>query len=265
MVLELRGGRGHGVAAPPITHRGETAPPPCRWTGSATTTRRLMAVPRGDEIVHPTAAAVQFDLYDGSSAGAIQCGVHVGGSGEPDRRDRHHAGAQCGWSRTVARKELRSVSGVEGTRLVVSTLTGPARLAWETTVTGTGAEGDSRLTVDVDANTGAVLRTQEHVADGTGTGRLDRGHGHPQHHASPAAPSPCSDPTIDQPQLPGRGQQHDLHRHRRRVGQRRRHQPRDRLRRRAVRRAERERRCCRVARPQRHQRHRRRAGRSGSA
>ena len=33
------------------------------------------------------------------------------------------------------------------------------RLAWETTVAGTGAEGVSRLTVDVDAATGAVLRT----------------------------------------------------------------------------------------------------------
>ncbi|MFJ8687418.1 M4 family metallopeptidase [Micromonospora wenchangensis] len=70
----------------------------------------------------------------------------------------------------TARAQLRKVSGVEGTALVVHTLGARPALAWETTVTGTGADGPSRLTVDVDAATGAVLDTQEHVVRGTGTG-----------------------------------------------------------------------------------------------
>ncbi|MFJ6194484.1 M4 family metallopeptidase [Micromonospora sp. NPDC092111] len=70
----------------------------------------------------------------------------------------------------TARAQLRTVTGVEGTSLVVYTLGAAPALAWETTVTGTGAEGASRLTVDVDAVTGKVLRTQEHVTNGTGTG-----------------------------------------------------------------------------------------------
>ncbi|MEV4773138.1 M4 family metallopeptidase [Micromonospora humida] len=70
----------------------------------------------------------------------------------------------------TARAQLRKVTGVEGTTLVVHTLGARPALAWETTVTGTGADGPSRLTVDVDAVTGAVLDTQEHVVRGTGTG-----------------------------------------------------------------------------------------------
>ncbi|MEU1607067.1 M4 family metallopeptidase [Micromonospora matsumotoense] len=70
----------------------------------------------------------------------------------------------------TARAQLRKVTGVEGTTLVVHTLGARPALAWETTVTGTGSDGPSRLTVDVDAVTGAVLGTQEHVVRGTGTG-----------------------------------------------------------------------------------------------
>jgi zinc metalloprotease ZmpA len=73
-------------------------------------------------------------------------------------------------AQAVATGQLQSVSQVEGTELVVHALgAGPARLAWETTVNGVGADGYSRLTVDVDAATGAVLGTLEHVAHGTGT------------------------------------------------------------------------------------------------
>jgi Zn-dependent metalloprotease len=68
----------------------------------------------------------------------------------------------------VARKQVPTVSGTEGTTLVVYALATP-RLAWETVVDGTNAEGPSRLSVDVDAVTGAVLGTQEHVLHGTGT------------------------------------------------------------------------------------------------
>jgi Zn-dependent metalloprotease len=72
---------------------------------------------------------------------------------------------------SVASGRLRSVSKVEGTRLVVLALgSGPATLAWETTVDGIGSDGVSRLSVDVDARTGAVLHTQEHVEHGSGTG-----------------------------------------------------------------------------------------------
>jgi zinc metalloprotease ZmpA len=69
----------------------------------------------------------------------------------------------------VARRQLRTVSRVEGTQLVVDALGTAARLAWESTVDGTGADGVSRLSVDVDALTGAVLHQQEHVLRGTGT------------------------------------------------------------------------------------------------
>ncbi|MEU8076057.1 FG-GAP-like repeat-containing protein [Catellatospora citrea] len=68
----------------------------------------------------------------------------------------------------VAGKQLKTVEKVEGTRLVVYALGEAPRLAWESTVQGTGAEGVSRLTVEVDALTGAVLSTQEQVSRGTG-------------------------------------------------------------------------------------------------
>ncbi|MFG2164438.1 M4 family metallopeptidase [Micromonospora chersina] len=70
----------------------------------------------------------------------------------------------------TARAQLKTVSTVEGTNLVVYTLGATPALAWETTVRGTDAEGPSRLTVDVDALTGAVLRKQERIVHGTGTG-----------------------------------------------------------------------------------------------
>jgi Zn-dependent metalloprotease len=72
-------------------------------------------------------------------------------------------------AQAVATKQLRTVSKVEGTQLVVDALGATARLAWESTVDGTDADGPSRLTVDVDALTGKVLHTQEHVMHGTGT------------------------------------------------------------------------------------------------
>jgi len=70
---------------------------------------------------------------------------------------------------TIATQRLLKVTNVEGTQLVVHALGASPRLAWETTVNGFGANGISRLTVDVDALTGDVLREQEHVLYGTGT------------------------------------------------------------------------------------------------
>lgn len=80
---------------------------------------------------------------------------------------------------TVARSAARATSArqvqgarLESTRLVVLQRTGSA-LAWETTVDGVRAGEPSRLTVYVDALSGTVLTTKEHVADGTGTGALN--------------------------------------------------------------------------------------------
>ncbi|WP_221470090.1 M4 family metallopeptidase [Allocatelliglobosispora scoriae] len=64
---------------------------------------------------------------------------------------------------------LKTVGTVEPSKLVVFALETTPRLAWETTVNGTGAEGVSRLTVHIDAATGAVLKTRERVMHGTGT------------------------------------------------------------------------------------------------
>ncbi|GLW30102.1 M4 family metallopeptidase [Actinoplanes regularis] len=75
----------------------------------------------------------------------------------------------------IAKSELKTVAGVEGTKLVILATTGTPALAWESTIKGTSADGPSRLTVDVDAATGKVLRTYEHVTDvaGTGTGWIN--------------------------------------------------------------------------------------------
>jgi Zn-dependent metalloprotease len=74
-------------------------------------------------------------------------------------------------ARATAGKQLKSVSSVEGSTLVVlADLGAAAKLAWQTTVDGIGAKGVSRLTVNVDAITGQVLSTDEHVTEATGTG-----------------------------------------------------------------------------------------------
>src|SRR5262245_13021355 len=68
-----------------------------------------------------------------------------------------------GDAEAIAKGQLKSVNEVEGSELVVFAKgNGAARLAWETTVNGTGTEGYSRLSVDVDALTGKVLGSQEH-------------------------------------------------------------------------------------------------------
>jgi Zn-dependent metalloprotease len=69
---------------------------------------------------------------------------------------------------SVARGELSTVDSVSDTHLVAFAL-GTPKLGWQTTVTGQGAEGASKLTVVVDAATGAVLDRQEHVLRGDGT------------------------------------------------------------------------------------------------
>ncbi|MFC3537820.1 M4 family metallopeptidase [Couchioplanes caeruleus subsp. azureus] len=73
----------------------------------------------------------------------------------------------------VARGQLPTVTGTEDTRLVVFALSGTPRLAWQSTVVGRDQDGPSRLTVEVDAASGAVLHTQDHVVHGSGTGALN--------------------------------------------------------------------------------------------
>jgi Zn-dependent metalloprotease len=74
-----------------------------------------------------------------------------------------------GEAEAVAKAQLKTVEKVEGTQLVVYALGNAPRLAWESTITGTGDEGYSRLSVEVDAVTGHVLDKIEHVMHGTGT------------------------------------------------------------------------------------------------
>lgn len=72
----------------------------------------------------------------------------------------------------TARGELKSVTAVTDPQLVVYAHGSPT-LAYQTMVTGTGNEGYSKLSVVVDAQTGAVLETREHVMHGTGTSALN--------------------------------------------------------------------------------------------
>jgi zinc metalloprotease ZmpA len=67
----------------------------------------------------------------------------------------------------TARTELKSVTSVAAPQLVVYAHGAP-QLAYETLVTGTGAEGYSKLSVVVGAQSGKVLETREHVMNGTG-------------------------------------------------------------------------------------------------
>ncbi|QUQ65182.1 M4 family metallopeptidase [Kutzneria sp. CA-103260] len=69
----------------------------------------------------------------------------------------------------TARKQLSTVDNVGAAQLVTFALGTPA-LAWQSTVTGTRDGEPSKLDVVVDANTGKVLHTQEHVLFGDGTG-----------------------------------------------------------------------------------------------
>ena len=68
----------------------------------------------------------------------------------------------------TARQQLSAVDSVSPAQQVVYALGSPT-LAWKSTVVGRDAEGPSRLDVIVDAATGKVLKTQEHVLNGDGT------------------------------------------------------------------------------------------------
>jgi Zn-dependent metalloprotease len=74
-------------------------------------------------------------------------------------------------ARTTSQHRLRHAT-LGKTRLVVLQ-TKHSRLAWETWVTGRKHGEASRLTVYVDARTGHVLTTKEHVLEGTGNGNWE--------------------------------------------------------------------------------------------
>lgn len=126
---------------------------------------------------------------------------------------------------TIATQRLRSVTNVEGTKLVVYALDARPCLAWESTVSGIGAHGISRLTVHVDALTGAVLHEQEHVMYGTGTSAWNGPNPVALNTTHTGTTFSLKDSDRHQPELPGRSQQHDLQRPGRSVGQWQRHQP----------------------------------------
>jgi zinc metalloprotease ZmpA len=69
----------------------------------------------------------------------------------------------------TARKQLKTVTSATAPQLVVYAH-GAAKLGYQTTVTGTGAEGYSKLAVTVDATTGKVLESRERVMQDVGTG-----------------------------------------------------------------------------------------------
>jgi Zn-dependent metalloprotease len=68
----------------------------------------------------------------------------------------------------VARGQLAKVDSVTAPVLSVYALEGARRLAWDTRVTGSDGSEYSSQSVYVDALTGAVLGTQEHVMHGSG-------------------------------------------------------------------------------------------------
>jgi Zn-dependent metalloprotease len=70
----------------------------------------------------------------------------------------------------IARGQLATATGVESTRLVVQALESTPRLAYESVVTGFRGATPSRLHVFVDAQTGAVLSSEDEVKDGSGNG-----------------------------------------------------------------------------------------------
>jgi Zn-dependent metalloprotease len=68
----------------------------------------------------------------------------------------------------IARKQESTVDSVGAAQLVTFAL-GTPKLAWQSTILGRNAEGPSRLDVVIDAATGKVLHTQEHVMYGDGS------------------------------------------------------------------------------------------------
>ncbi|MGK3204131.1 M4 family metallopeptidase [Amycolatopsis sp. MEPSY49] len=85
--------------------------------------------------------------------------------------DVHGAKLTAAQAEAVARTQVRGPKSLPGGKLVV-VADGSGRLAYESNVEGTDEHGEpSSLSVYVDAVDGRVLRTVQHVAAGTGTGK----------------------------------------------------------------------------------------------
>ncbi|SFW71637.1 M4 family metallopeptidase [Amycolatopsis australiensis] len=85
--------------------------------------------------------------------------------------DVHGAKLSAAQAGAVARGQVRGPKSLPGGKLVV-VADGSGRLAYESNVEGTDEHGEpSSLSVYVDAVDGRVLRTVQHVAAGTGTGK----------------------------------------------------------------------------------------------
>ncbi len=72
-------------------------------------------------------------------------------------------------AKATATKQLKRVDSSTTPTLAVYALKGTPKLAWQSRVTGTNGKEPSSLSVYVDAQSGKVLGTQEHVMAGNGT------------------------------------------------------------------------------------------------
>ncbi|MEV8373363.1 M4 family metallopeptidase [Kribbella sp. NPDC056861] len=79
------------------------------------------------------------------------------------------AGVNAATAKATATKQLKSVTASTTPTLAVYALGSTPRLAWQSRVTGSNGSEPSSLSVYVDAATGKVLGTKEHVLAGNGT------------------------------------------------------------------------------------------------
>ncbi|TDD58233.1 M4 family peptidase [Kribbella antibiotica] len=80
------------------------------------------------------------------------------------------AGISAAAAKVTATKQLKTVTSSTTPTLAVYALGSTPKLAWQSRVTGSNGKQPSSLSVYVDAASGKVLGTKEHVMAGTGTG-----------------------------------------------------------------------------------------------
>ena len=102
-----------------------------------------------------------------NAAGAVQATSVAQTSAIPDLATK--AGVTAAAAAKTAGKQLKTVASSTKPSLAVYALGSTPRLAWESRVTGSNGKQPSSLSVYVDAATGKVLGTQEHVLAGNGT------------------------------------------------------------------------------------------------
>jgi Zn-dependent metalloprotease len=79
------------------------------------------------------------------------------------------AGVTAAEAKATATKQLKRVDSSTTPTMAVYALKGTPKLAWQSRVTGSNGKEPSSLSVYVDAQSGKVLGTQEHVMAGNGT------------------------------------------------------------------------------------------------